>query len=1170
MKLKTLEIKGFKSFPDKTIIHFDQHITGVVGPNGCGKSNIVDAIRWVIGEQKISALRSENLESLIFNGSKSRNVSNIAEVNITFENTKHILPVEFNTVTITRRFYRSGESEFRLNDVVCRLKDIQNLFLDTGISSDSYAIIALGDTDEIIKDNNSRRIMIEKAAGISIYKDRKKEAERKLESTLTDLNRIDDVLFEINNQLKTLENQSKKANKYIELKKEYKELSIESAKILLAQFNIDYHTTEEEYTQLSDSFLQIKTNMATKESDLEKDRVAQIAQEQTLQEAQKKLNAELQELTRLQSHKQLLEQKKAYLVERKSTLAHFVSQAQIQIQELENSLQQVQQNLQNEQQALQQFQARQQAVDQEFEQKNNELNKARNELNVIRNEQQELQKKRYEVEKQLVVADASISNWQTLILKTEKEIQDRTGKIAEKQQERESLLQQLQSKDQEIIQQNLFQDSLKSTILQEQETLEKYRLSLAEESRILDAKRNEYVLLKSMVDSMEGYSESLKYLHKNREWKKAPLLSDVIFVQEKYRTCIEQLFENYLNYYVVDTKADAMQAISLLKRDKKGKANFFILDQIPTIDIAIKNIDNTMPALQVVEYDEKYKYLANHLLKNVCITENNETQPIEKGQVLLHISGELLEGYFLINGGSVGAFEGKRIGVAKNIEKLLQEIQQIESRVQEVQQRIQQKRAEIEAQNKQLSQLDIQSLNKQKVEFQAHANSMANWIQQLEQQQIAAQEQIQKWQQQIEEIHQKHSTQKTALEDIKNNELLCTEKLRQAENTFTTNEQQYKVAQQQKSDIYVEYERLKSKIKSIEQDLQYKKNNVADLQNRFLQSNKEIADIEENIKNNIAENQANEQQIYQLLQVKNQDEILINELDKIFQDAKNNLKEQEQNLRFLYKQKEEIEQQLNQCKDKLNQLKLEVTSSKERLQIEFKINWETIAQEQRLTELSLEELKDQIEKIKKRIEHLGEVNTMAVEAYDEMKKRYDFIVEQRDDLLQARESLLQTIDEIGTTATARFQETFTQIRENFQRVFKSLFTDEDTADLILETPEDITSTGIDIVAKPKGKKPSSINQLSGGEKTLTAVALLFSLYLVKPAPFCIMDEVDAPLDDLNVGKFTNMIQEFSKESQFIIVTHNKTTMSALDIIYGVTMQETGVSKLVPVDFRSLN
>src|SRR5918997_4310748 len=277
MRLKSLEIKGFKSFADKTLVHFDENITGIVGPNGCGKSNIVDSIRWVIGEQKISHLRSENLESLVFNGSKTRTASGLAEVSLTFENTKNLLPTEFSTVTVTRKFYKNGESEYRLNDVSCRMKDIHNLFMDTGISTDSYAIIELGMVDDIIRDKeNSRRRMLEQAAGITIYKTRKKETKTKLEATEGDLNRIEDLLFEINNQLKTLENQAKKAEKYYEIKKDYKELSIELAKAALEGFNLTYKDLNEKHERETDKRISLEADIATREATLEQERVGFI------------------------------------------------------------------------------------------------------------------------------------------------------------------------------------------------------------------------------------------------------------------------------------------------------------------------------------------------------------------------------------------------------------------------------------------------------------------------------------------------------------------------------------------------------------------------------------------------------------------------------------------------------------------------------------------------------------------------------------------------------------------------------------------------------------------------------------------------------------------------------------------------------------------------------
>ncbi|HPZ89673.1 MAG TPA: AAA family ATPase, partial [Flavihumibacter sp.] len=300
------------------------------------------------------------------------------------------------------------------------------------------------------------------------------------------------------------------------------------------------------------------------------------------------------------------------------------------------------------------------------------------------------------------------------------------------------------------------------------------------------------------------------------------------------------------------------------------------------------------------------------------------------------------------------------------------------------------------------------------------------------------------------------------------------------------------------------------------------------------------------------------------------DELALNTADQAYYNLRNLLNEKESSLRQKQKEREQLDQLLNAIKDRLNELKLQLAGMKERLQVEFRINLDEIIDQPRTTDTPVQELQEKSDRMKKRLENLGEVNPTAIEAFTEMKKRYEFILEQKNDLVTAKDSLLQTIAEVESTANQKFLDTFNQVKENFIKVFKALFTEEDQCDLILENPENLAETGIDIIAKPKGKRPSSITQLSGGEKTLTATALLFAIYLIKPAPFCILDEVDAPLDDANVGKFTNMIRQFSEESQFIIVTHNKMTMGAVDAIYGVTMQEAGVSKLVPVDFRSLN
>jgi chromosome segregation protein len=411
----------------------------------------------------------------------------------------------------------------------------------------------------------------------------------------------------------------------------------------------------------------------------------------------------------------------------------------------------------------------------------------------------------------------------------------------------------------------------------------------------------------------------------------------------------------------------------------------------------------------------------------------------------------------------------------------------------------------------------------------------------------------------VKDLLEKYTTQLDNLED----------QLHGVEQEFAIADQEYKFSMASFNEVNLQLTRQQSKISSLQQEAQFKNKQLTDLQQQIVNSKQQFDDSSNAIAATAAELDTIAQALLLLLQQKETSEKLVNEADQSFYNMRNSLVLKENELKVKVKEKDAAEQQLNTYKDQINELKLQLTTIKERLNVEFRIKIDDIFEEERKSELSKDELQGICDRLKKRIENIGEVNPTAIEAYQEMKKRYDFIMEQKDDLVSAKDSLLQTIQEVEETANKKFLDTFIQVRENFQTVFKALFTDDDTADMIMEDPTNLAETGIDIVAKPKGKRPTSITQLSGGEKTLTATALLFAIYLIKPAPFCILDEVDAPLDDANVHKFTKMIRQFSKTSQFIIVTHNKMTMSTVDIIYGVTMQEAGVSKLVPVDFRNL-
>jgi chromosome segregation protein len=1171
VRLKSLEIKGFKSFADKTIVSFDEGITGIIGPNGCGKSNIIDSIRWVIGESKISALRSENLDSLVFNGSKTRNSSSMAEVSLTFENTKNLLPTEFSTITVTRRYYKNGESEYRLNDVACRLKDIHNLFLDTGVSTDSYAIIELGMVDDIIKDkDNSRRKMLEQAAGITIYKTRKKEAKNKLDATEQDLSRIEDLLFEINNQLKTLENQAKKAEKYFEIKKDYKDTAIELAIASLEGFNLTYKELTEQQETESDKKIQLEAQIALEEAALEQERVNFIEKERGLQSQQQEFNDLVQKLRTKENDKNLAAQRLDYLNDKEKGLQDFLERAEGQVKTIGDSIEYTKLQVVEEEKIYNDFKNRVEASQVELSNKRNQFDDQRAVLDSLRQQYNQIQRNQFDAEKKVAVADTSIQNIQRSQIQIEEEqahratqIQDITAQLAQKETD-------LADKKAHLVSLQEQHEKAKASIFETQSALEVLRSSLAEQSRILDAKKNEYDLLKSLVDSMEGYPESVKFLHNNTGWNhNAPILSDIIYVQESYRTAVENVLEPYLNYYVVNDLKEGLQAIHLLDEHKKGKANFFLLDQLSGAQ-ANAAPSNTIAALSVVEIDPKYAALANHLLGNVFIAENEAALEANHAGIILEKTGKYVKGKYTLTGGSVGLFEGKKIGRAKNLEKLLEDIEAQELVVNDLKAQIQVKHDSVLGFNELLKENEIrateQSVNTLINEVFANKNRLEN----LQSAQSTATAKLAEFAVKIQEEHDAIADTRVAFEALNISLQETQAQLGDIELAYQAAEQAYHLASGEFNEMNLQLTKQQSKIESLQQEVVFKENQLVDLHAQIQSNTAQLTEASTAIVESKDQLAAVEAELVELLRNKEAEELKLNEADQAYYTLRTQLQEKESALRLQVKSKELMDQLINEIKDKLNNLKLSLAGMKERLSVEFKVELEEVLDKGRQTEESLEELQASVERMKKRLENMGEVNPTAIEAYTEMKKRYDFILEQKNDLVDAKESLMMTIQEVEATANQAFLETYNTARENFQKVFKALFTEEDSCDLILVDPDNLAETAVEIVAKPKGKRPSSITQLSGGERTLTATAMLFAIYLIKPAPFCILDEVDAPLDDANVGKFTQMIQKFSDNSQFIIVTHNKQTMSAVDVIYGVTMQEPGVSKLVPVDFRSLS
>lgn len=1170
MKLVSLEIKGFKSFADKTTIHFNENMTGVVGPNGCGKSNVVDAIRWVLGEQKTSVLRSEKMENVIFNGTRNRKPSALAEVFLTFENDKNLLPSEYNTVTISRHYYRSGESEYRLNNVNCRLKDITNLFLDTGISSDSYAIIELGMVNEILNDkDNSRRKLFEQAAGISKYKSRKKETLNKLEATQADLNRVEDLLFEIDNNLKSLESQARKTERYHKLKEEYKELSIQLALHNLKDYKVIFDNIQTQQTEQQDKKIVLETELLQYEAKLQADKNDFLEKEKNLLQAQRQLNELVSYLKQKENDKNLVTENIRHLNEKVENWKRQNDQASIAIQSLEQSIASFTERKTTEETTLIQLQTDLEQAKSKLELIRLQHTDARRTLESENQQMRSIENEIVDLEKKITVLKVQKDN---LIRETdvnERDLQQRNEERSRLAEQLVDLEQKENSERDAIHHLTQLADSSQQQITNLETKINDVREELNARHRSLDARQNEFNLTKSFIENMEGFPDSIKFLKNNSDWnKQAPLLSDVISAQSEYRVAIESFLEPYLNYYVVNDMQEAMQAVNLLSNAAKGRANFFVLNDFENETAETAPAESAIRALDVVECEDRYRNLVNYLLRNVFIVDEQQQLPNLKATFIAR-SGKYIRNRYAVSGGQVGAAGGKRLGRVKNLENLSKEINQLKAESDQLRQRLQEFQQELASlkSNNHDKQLDalrdtynltrnqitgiktkLENIDRFYVDFDVKKNSITERGTAIDADLLIMNDVISQ-KQQIRENQQA--------------------KIQEANQQFNHIDTQLSEASQLFNQNNILFLQQQNKINAFTQEINFKRLQLDETNHNIDRNKTELESASRQLLELESRKNETEAELILLYEDKTRQDNLVADVDRIFYESRGAINELEEQIRNIAKQKEHCDLLLNEMRDKVNDLKLQLASLKERLDLEFKISIDDLMEQEPGAEINKEDLNEKVGRMKNRLENFGEINPFAVEAFNEMKQRADFIVTQKNDLVTAKESLMNTIDEIESKAREQFMEAFNQVKENFVNVFRNLFTAEDTCDLILSNPDSPLESSIDIIAKPKGKRPQTINQLSGGEKTLTAISLLFALYLLKPAPFCVLDEVDAPLDDANVGKFTDIIRQFSDKSQFILVTHNKQTMASVDVIYGVTMQEEGVSKVVPVDFRQL-
>ena len=1177
MQLTRLEIKGFKSFGDKVTINFNEGVTAIVGPNGCGKSNVIDAMRWVLGEQSTKALRSEKMENIIFNGTKNRKQAQLAEVSLSFDNTKNILPTAYSQVTVTRKLYRNGDSEYRLNDVQCRLKDITDLFLDTGIGSDSYSIIELKMVDEIITNKeHSRRSLFEEASGISKYKLRKKQTFNKLKDTEADLERVEDLLFEIEKNLKTLENQARKAERYYKLKEQYRELSIQLATHRIAFFRTDLNVLETQEQNQQVARAAFSTKIDQTEAELQKLKLGSIHQEKNLSVQQKATNELVSKIRAYESEKKVKNEQMRFLQEKETRLASELEKDKNQLNHIKYNIKRLNEEVLTETAVFDRLDSDLKLLKSTLDTSREQQQAEKNRIDNLVKSLGELQNLVYQAQKEIDIFNIQKD---ALVQETNRNVDDTETKTSELKAFDNALAEldiQITEKQHAIKQLKEAEEILKEQLAEREASLNSNKEKLTSENRKKDAKQNEYNLTKSLVDSLEGFPESIRFLKKNNTFaKSALLLSDILFCSEDYRIAIENYLEPVMNHYVVDFYADAVQAINLLTDATRGRANFFILENIPEKKATSSDHEGLISALSVIEVDKKYQHLCNLLLQNVYIAIDEQESLFKKspadGLTVLAKNGKYAQTKFTLSGGSVGLFEGKRIGRAKNLENLAKEIKQSELLINQYNQAI-------SAATEQILRLKSSS----KV---AQINGLQQELNRLSNEQIS----LQTRRDQYQEFITTSENRKTDIaQKIVSIEKSLSEKLpalielqkKQQQNHLNLQEQQlnYQDIADQVNDSAQKYNQdnirfhqQQNKLSSLEKDLDYRFVQEEALDKRIAQHDKEFQETLLQITATLQHTDLSDDTLLEMYQQREEMEKGLAEAEKEYFESKGNINELENTLTTIRKNREETDLLLTEIKDKKNTLKIDLNSLKERLAVEFNIDINDLLE----TETEVEamesefEIRQKVEKMKRQLDEFGAINSMAMEAFKEMEERYVFIQNQKKDLNAAKTDLLQTIKEIDDTAKEKFMQAFTQAREHFIVVFRSLFNEEDSCDLILSDINNPLEADIDIIARPKGKRPLSINQLSGGEKTLTATALLFSLYLLKPAPFCIFDEVDAPLDDTNIDKFNNIIRKFSDQSQFIIVSHNKRTIASTDIIYGVTMVEQGVSRVVAVDLREV-
>lgn len=1171
MYLSKIEILGFKSFAQRVELKFDSGVTAIVGPNGCGKTNIVDAIRWALGEQRYGALRSEKMEDLIFNGTKNRKPLSMAEVSLTIENTKGILPTEYSEVTITRRVYRSGESEYLLNRAPCRLKDILDLFMDTGIGADAYSVIELKMVETILSDKaDERRRLFEEAAGVTKYKYRRKAAYRKLEGVQQDLLRVNDIIKEIQKTVNSLERQAKRAEQYNEISQRLRAIEVDLLEREYAYLYGRFVELKEQLDQATSKRDTIDRELSSQDALLDESRRALQKTEEELIETQRELALQVESIHRVDEHNLVA-------TERRSSLNAAIDRYEKEKVDLKTQMEKLLGELQTLNERKISISVQVDGIQQEYRQRKSELEEFGEMLSARKIELQRMNDEAIGFIQSLATKRAEEENLRARMENFGGRIdrsQEDNSRYAQGLKEMEERIQSMSAADRELrrrfveAEMRLYEEETRKKLLKEEvDALHHKGLALKMEIERKTAKRD---FLRGLVEGGEGASEGTKFLVSQDLWRQRHFVTvaDVVNADEKYRVAIETALGETASYVVVDRPEDAQLALAELRKHAKGKSTFAVLSRIPRVR-RIRSRDGLQTAAALIQTKSQYRPLIDFLLGDVIVCETfDEAMRIVQngaGARCVTLDGQIVTSAGILRGGSLRRDEGEALGKQAQIVELESDIERLNQDLEAI-------TTEELAKTRDFDAVNVKPFREKVKAIEKEMTALEISIAQIEFEKKRANEEIERNEKENKQLHGEITHIQTTLaaladevahlerskNEIERRLLASTAEVESLEREWNTKS---KVV----TDLEVQLATQQAELRNIERELELTQSALDETLALLARRDQEITQAQDDIARLTTELSDHDAERATMREAMSVLESRKQEIETRYTQQREHIHRVELKIKDDRRLHDDAVEEVHELDLKVNEVKSNIEHLRERALKEFEMELElkTYPADEWV---DFAARREEVRQLKEKIRMLGAINFAAFDEFKAESERLQFLVQQRDDLLEAERTLLNTIEEINSAAQKKFLDTFTQIRENFIKIFRELFDPGDECDLRLEEGIDPLEAPVEIIAKPRGKRPTSIELLSGGEKTLTAIALLFAIYLVKPSPFCILDEVDAPLDDSNIDRYTRILHKFSDNTQFIVVTHNKRTMEAANALYGVTMEEEGVSKIVTVRF----